>query len=52
MFGVLGVTYGYNFALLETKNRGIRNHRVSIFYRIALLGYGNKKRVLFPFFQQ
>ena len=49
IFGVLGVTYGYNFTLLETKNRGIGNHRVSLFYRIALLGYyGNKKWVPFP----
>jgi hypothetical protein len=44
IFGVLGVTYGYNFTLLETVNNGIGNHRVTLFYKIDLLDYwGDKK---------
>jgi hypothetical protein len=50
MFGVLGVTYGYNFPLLETVNKGIGNHRITLFYKIDLLGYwGNKGWGLKPF---
>jgi hypothetical protein len=50
IFGVLGVTYGYNFPLLEMVNNGIGNHRVTLFYKIDLLGYwGNNKWGLKPF---
>ena len=52
MFGVLGVTYGYNFALLKTANKGIGHHRVSVFFRIGLLAYyGKKEWDIFPFFR-
>jgi hypothetical protein len=48
--GGLGVTYGYNFALLETTNKEIGNHRVTLFYRIYLLHYygSDKKWYLGP----
>jgi len=45
ILGGLGVTYGYNFALLETTNKGIGNHSVTLFYRRYLLHkYGNDKK--------
>jgi hypothetical protein len=40
--GTLRFSYGYNFALLETVNKEIGKHRITLAFRIPLFSYDNK----------